>query len=677
MIVQQKGWTVKTGCVMLVLCLEAVFQASADDRAPLVERGVFATAGSPAARIVIAETAQPVAEYAAEELALHVELSTGVRLPILREPVPSADGAHSVYLGETRAALEAGLDVESLPSEAFTLRTLEGDVFIAAKEGPGDPLSTANTFSGVLWGVYEVLERDLGVRWLWPGPLGTHVPRKRTVRVGPFNETIGPRFIHRMLRPGVSEAAPALADLRLAFTPEDRAAYVRAQSVFLRRHRMGSSAGTYFSERTSGSGHSFEGWWERYGGEHPEWFEMSAEGRRGPADPLSPQKVSMCVSNPELQRKIVDLWREECARHPGERVNLGVGENDRAGACRCPECLAWDGPAPSLEGLPPGLERSYEPTQASNRYARFLQAVHALASASVPDVKLHFYAFENYFWAPSPDIRLDKNIVIGFVPWFRWAGWFPRTDAEQEWIKQQWLGWQRTGATVYYRPNWFLDGWTMPHIYPHQFADAFTFYAGHGMVGADFDTLLGQWGAQGPNLYLLARIHVRPEAPVDRTLDEYYAAFGPAKRQVEKYFRYWEDYSIRNRENAADSIRKRGGRFRRYAKYAAVADELYPPEVFPPAQRLLDRARKAAQGAGSPYTERVMFLQAGLDHARKCVETASVMNNARATAAEREAALANLAAFRRGIAPLLVSNLDRMAVIETESWELVPTAAQP
>ncbi|HRZ84497.1 MAG TPA: hypothetical protein P5069_18745, partial [Candidatus Hydrogenedentes bacterium] len=161
MIVQQKGWTVKTGCVMLVLCLEAVFQASADDRAPLVERGVFATAGSPAARIVIAETAQPVAEYAAEELALHVELSTGVRLPILREPVPSADGAHSVYLGETRAALEAGLDVESLPSEAFTLRTLEGDVFIAAKEGPGDPLSTANTFSGVLWGVYEVLERDL------------------------------------------------------------------------------------------------------------------------------------------------------------------------------------------------------------------------------------------------------------------------------------------------------------------------------------------------------------------------------------------------------------------------------------------------------------------------------------------------------------------------------------
>ena len=35
------------------------------------------------------------------------------------------------------------------------------------------------------------------------------------------------------------------------------------------------------------------------------------------------------------------------------------------------------------------------------------------------------------------------------------------------------------------------------------------------MTGTDFDSLKGQWAAQGPNLYLLARIHVRPEAPVD------------------------------------------------------------------------------------------------------------------------------------------------------------------
>ncbi len=48
------------------------------------------------------------------------------------------------------------------------------------------------------------------------------------------------------------------------------------------------------------------------------------------------------------------------------------------------------------------------------------------------------------------------------------------------------------------------------------------------MTGTDFDSLQGQWAAQRPNLYLLSRIHVRPEMPVDGILDEYYAAFGPA-----------------------------------------------------------------------------------------------------------------------------------------------------
>ena len=45
-----------------------------------------------------------------------------------------------------------------------------------------------------------------------------------------------------------------------------------------------------------------------------------------------------------------------------------------------------------------------------------LKAVHSMAAETIPDVKVWFYAFENYFWAPSPDIQLNKHILIGFVP---------------------------------------------------------------------------------------------------------------------------------------------------------------------------------------------------------------------------------------------------------------------
>ena len=58
---------------------------------------------------------------------------------------------------------------------------------------------------------------------------------------------------------------------------------------------------------------------------------------------------------------------------------------------------AWRGtaPPPDPSALPPGLERSYEPVQAGTRYARFAKAVHKLASAIDPDVKVTYYAYLN------------------------------------------------------------------------------------------------------------------------------------------------------------------------------------------------------------------------------------------------------------------------------------------
>jgi hypothetical protein len=309
--------------------------------------------------------------------------------------------------------------------------------------------------------------------------------------------------------------------------------------------------------------------------------------------------------------------------------------------------------------------------QASNRYARYAEAVRECAAAIDPNVRVTYFAFLNYFWAPDPAIKLDRNVVVEFVPWFRWAGWFPRTDAEQDWIKKQWIGWQKSGATVHYRPNWFLDGYTMPLVYMHQFADAFQFYASHGMAGTDFDTLQGQWAAQGPNLYLLARIHVRPEAPVDELLAEYYDAFGPAAGAVKEYWEYWEAYAVKNSPRAAESIRsRRGGNFRRYALYAQVADELYPARSFGPAKDILDRAlQKVSTGDNALYKERVQFLRDGLRHAEQCSATAAVVNDASGSLDQKRDAIARLIEVRRGLERTNVANMDRAAIIETNSWQ--------
>ena len=85
-------------------------------------------------------------------------------------------------------------------------------------------------------------------------------------------------------------------------------------------------------------------------------------------------------------------------------------------------------------------------------------------------------------------------------------------------MKQQWDGWRNTGARMFLRTNHLLDGYCMPFVFAHQFADEFQHAMRNGMVATDFDSLTGQWAAQGPNLYTAARLHVRPEAPVDEVL---------------------------------------------------------------------------------------------------------------------------------------------------------------
>ncbi len=241
------------------------------------------------------------------------------------------------------------------------------------------------------------------------------------------------------------------------------------------------------------------------------------------------------------------------------------------------------------------------------------------------------------------------------------------------------MGWQRTGVSAHYRPNWFLDGYTMPLVFMHQFGDAFQFYARNGMTGTDFDSLQGQWAVQGPGLYLLSRIHTRPEMPVDAILAEYYAGFGSAAGAVKEYFTYWENYAIENSPRAANTIRsRRNGHFRRYAHYALVADELYPAEVFPPAQAILARALEAARTSpDQAYADRVRFLQQGLVHAERCAATAAVVNDPKVSMVEKKAAIAELVRVRRSLEHTNIANMDRAAIIETDSWKSLRGLFEP
>ncbi|MBE2285107.1 MAG: DUF4838 domain-containing protein [Prosthecobacter sp.] len=602
--------------------------------------------GRAQAVVVTPEKPTRVVSYAAQELMRHVEKACGVKLDVVTEGM--AKSGPRIFIGPCH---ESGVEAEKLAPEACVLRVTDAAIFIAGNDDGGDPLDT-DTRAGTLWGVYEWLERDLGVRWLWPGELGTFVAKRTTIIAKTADETIAPHFFRRHIRPGLGFESEHPA---LGFTKEAAKQFSDEQTVFLRRHRMGRSQSISY-------GHAFTDWWEEDGKTHPEWFQLLDGGKRGPKKKGG--RFSLCVSNPDLAREVVARWS---AKRPPDATTSGfinAVENDIPGLCTCENCLALDGPAPAdhLTFYPP--DSKVAGTRfVSDRYAHFWLDVQKQAPAGCTVIG---YAYFNYFSAPTSGIRLNKNILVGFCPS---AGWFPRSDAEHAWMKQQWTGWHETDARLFMRTNHLLDGYCMPFIFARQFADEFHHAVKHGMVATDYDSLTGHWATQGPNLYVAARLHTRPEASADELLAEYYAAFGPASTQVKNYFDQWEDYTTDSREKIAQTMQTtQTSRWRNWAKAAHV---IYPPECFQQPETMLEAAAKAVAD-DAEAAARVKFLRLGLQHAKLCARVSAKLTLAGSTATKDEIkqVLEELLAFRRAYERSGISNFNHLAWVEDLSWKL-------
>jgi hypothetical protein len=620
----------------LCACLLAVGASVAIAEVTLVRdgkvRAVVVTAIKPSA----------VATYAVEELVNHVKKATGQQLSVAVESEIPAGFESRVFVGVSDAARKQGIDADKLEIEEYVIRTVGNDLYIAGKElhpeqyhgsrplysEPWNPLAMECVHSGTLLGVYEILEDDLQVRWLWPGDLGTYVPRRATIVIPEMDKTVQPRLLYRNLGGwdlpqifltgsyfgrkiarnyrvgGLSEELVS----KLVFPTEEAGyTYGKAMEVYNRRHRRL----TQIEEpRVVLGSHVIAGitdWWAAYGKEHPEWFAMRADGERGLKTPRAGAWSPLCVSNPQLHQRIVDAW-------DGGDV-LTLGEADAAGEsmCHCPQCLAWDGPQQT--DFPEDLRLlKYTPRAMGDRYARYWKAVYDLAVKRNAKVKVGVYMYHNTLPGPTTEIKLNRNIYGEFVIYGSRDGWYPMGRDEDQWYRDQWLAWEKTGMSLVFGPNYLLNSYATPNVTTRQTGEFFKFAYEHGMAGASFRSYTFSWAAHGPMAYMHHRLLWSPELDIEQIRQEYFSAFGPAAADVEQYFDYWENYAatrpaIRDLSTDPKGALERLKRIRGH--YLA-----YPPQVYRPAEAILAKALETARKDPLPeFAQRVEFLQAGLKHA--------------------------------------------------------------
>ncbi|MFV1964416.1 MAG: DUF4838 domain-containing protein [Pirellulaceae bacterium] len=628
--------------------------------------------GKATSAIVVPNEPLPVVSFAAEELQYHIERATGARLAIVKESQRPADSA-TVFVGACQATAEAGIRTEGLAPNGFILKVNGNRIFLVGDDTDGPPawvLHNNRTRVGTLFAVYEFLEQELQVRWLWPGPLGEVIPPRSTMVVPSYGHVGKPALIHARWRDGGASVAGTAGWSSSA----SRSRFLSEQGKWLRRHRFALGVNMDMA-------HAFTDWWDRHKEDHPDYFNLLPDGTRR-SDPNyhggAASLISMCVSNPGFHRAIVERWRQ--SRSPQD-PHVDVSENDTSGKCTCPKCLAWDVPDPQRE-VPweqrlDHARKAFEANEGdwsthlgslSDRYARYYLEVQREAEKIDPRAVVMGYAYANYV-DPPRQTQLNDRVVIGVVP----PMVFPWTDEARLANRQRWDGWSETGAKLFLRPNWMLDGHNMPMIVARKLGEDFRYFAQHGMIGTDFDSLTGQYASQGLNLYTLARLHSHPEMTVDEVLEEYFSAFGQAADSVRAYCDHWQRICDAVTE-APDGLH--------WSFFYRQAHEIFTPAAMARGKKLLEAAMREAKG-DDRSEQRVAFLRKGLRHAELTLaaQAASVRYREAGDIQGFRVAVEALDHFRRSVESELIGNMAFLAWAESRTWDRpllqVPTDADP
>ena len=314
---------------------------------------VLATRGGAALPVVVPVQSSSTVQYAAEEWRDYIRKATGTEVAILTNA--------------TCAALR--IEQDRTMGDAFKLTEKDGSLTVLGGE------------KGVLYGVYELLERFAGVSW---------------VAVG---QEVVPRCERIVVPPGFSFSDKPAIEVRdtawatVAYNPEF-AARMRLNGAYsVAKGKFGEREGLFDWQLRRCHTMAWlvpDSLFET----HPEYFAL-ANGKR--------QKSygQVCITNPGLRRhireKVVRHIREVRAKNPRARY-FGISYNDGyEGICQCEECLK-------------DAERH------GSRMGSLLTLINEIADEIAPEFPDVYLQTLSYLFTREPpkDVKPRRNVMICF-----------------------------------------------------------------------------------------------------------------------------------------------------------------------------------------------------------------------------------------------------------------------
>ena len=437
--------------------------------------------GRPQATIVIADRPTNRDKVVAEDLQAHLKQMSGAELPIVAEQ-NRPDGL-CVDIGATSRGLsvrEALARRNDLNDEALVIIVDADRVILIGRTDP----ATGHA-------AYMLLER-LGVRWLMPTPKGTFVPKLKSVKLQ--NQVIHdqPAFIMRAGLPA--------GDARDGDPDGTGKAWPNGVNAWGRRNRFGGI-------KWMGSGHSFQYLvpWEKYGATNPEWFSLH-DGHR--------DRKQLCVSNQDVIRVASETVIQWAQKSPGRLFCVSPNDGSAETFCECENCRKLGNVSDQIVYFANEVTKRLVEHQ-PDAMVTYLVDYHA---AGLP---LNRPPHRNtVFWIPKWSVDRAHGIHHPKVKRFK--------DALTNWSR---YGNQVITYTYYGHYNVFTY-WPILHVMkvdiPYMWSQG---------VRGMYSQTNQNWGCQGLNYYVYAKMAWDPHVHVDAVVDEYCRlAFGPAYQTMLRYY---------------------------------------------------------------------------------------------------------------------------------------------
>ncbi len=536
--------------------------------------------GAANAVIVMAEPNNPSHRRAIEQFQQIIHRSTGCMVPIVEEAVLDSlpESKTVIHIGKTAFAVANGADASSLPVESYLLQRKGRHLFVIENSGSVPTTHREKPLSApIRWALNRLLAEGIGVRWLWPGDLGTYVPAKTEFAIEIEKTSYQPLLQKRSFWIPLKYRQMGISDPLLLKLQDEAVDWAE-------NHQAGSRPGARF-------GHAFMHWWAKYGAQYPDYFGETLPGFQQPYPRA--ERAKLRLADPG----VIDAIETEYIA-AGAPLYWNVCPNDGSFFDVSPETRAWDIP---LNQSPESIWNAS--ANLTGRYVEFWNRIYARLRKVNPDVILCTYAYSAYKTPPPEERPLTAKVAIALVPLY--------DDYEQ------WNGWAKNDAQVFLRPNWFHYGGSSPYL---PLEESFNFLSHcwkNGMMGIDMDSVLGHWATQGLHYYLIARSSEDPALQKEEIINEYASAFAEAAPKIREYIDYWQKRSSEIHFGAPDGAyaqlikeQKIGQRASSRGSRQAIPF-LYPASVVAPAYQFLDEAKALTQD--SQALARIAFLKAGLD----------------------------------------------------------------